>query len=133
MLSCSSENTYNRLMDAKTFVIHPKNAISETLDNETIIINIETGSYYSMNQDGTALWRAIGESKAIPLQNPTISAFVGTLLSEGLIQETGQHGALAEESAFQAPSVDIYTDMQEMILTDPIHDVDATGWPQRKE
>ncbi len=120
-------------MDAKTYVIHPKNAISETLDNETIIINIETGSYYSMNQDGTALWTAVGDGKAIPMKNPAVSAFVATLLSEGLIQETEHEGALAEETAFEAPAVDIYTDMQEMILTDPIHDVDTMGWPKRKE
>lgn len=120
-------------MDAKTYVIHSKNAISETLDNETIVINIETGSYYSMNQDGTALWAAISEGRAIPLTNPVVSAFVATLLSEGLIQETEQQGALAEGAAFEAPAVEIYTDMQEMILTDPIHDVDTMGWPKRKE
>lgn len=120
-------------MDAKTYVIHPKNAISETLDNETIIINIDTGSYYSLNQDGTALWKAIGDGKAIPLENSTVSAFVATLLSQGLIQETEQVGMLAESATFEAPAVDIYTDMQEMILTDPIHDVDTTGWPKRKE
>jgi hypothetical protein len=25
-----------------------------------------------------------------------------------------------------------YTDMQELLLLDPIHDVDQTGWPRRK-
>ncbi len=119
-------------MSAKTYAINSKTAISETLENETIVINIETGSYYSMNQDGTALWAAIGNGKAIPLGNSTISAFVATLLSEGLIRETEQAGDLADEAVFQAPAVEIYTDMQEMILTDPIHDVDAMGWPKRK-
>lgn len=120
-------------MDAKTYVIHSKNAISETLDNETIVINIETGSYYSINHDGTALWTAIADGKAIPLENPAISAFVATLLSEGLIQESEQHGILADSATFEAPAIDVYTDMQEMILTDPIHDVDTMGWPKRKE
>jgi hypothetical protein len=25
-----------------------------------------------------------------------------------------------------------YTDMQELLLLDPIHDVDESGWPHRK-
>lgn len=120
-------------MNAKTYAIHHKNAISETLDNETIIINIETGSYFSMNEDGTALWAAIREGKAIPLDKPVISNFIQTLLTEGLIEEAKEIGTLADSGAFQAPAVSIYTDMQEMILTDPIHDVDPMGWPKRKD
>jgi hypothetical protein len=27
----------------------------------------------------------------------------------------------------------VYTDMEELLLLDPIHDVDETGWPVRAE
>ena len=32
-------------------------------------------------------------------------------------------------SAFETPVLEKYTDMAELLLLDPIHDVDATGWP----
>ena len=43
--------TYNgKIMpEAKTYSINASRAISENLDGETIIINLETGSYYSLN------------------------------------------------------------------------------------
>jgi hypothetical protein len=27
----------------------------------------------------------------------------------------------------------VYEDMQDLLLLDPIHDVDETGWPARKQ
>jgi hypothetical protein len=33
---------------------------------------------------------------------------------------------------FVRPVLERYTDMQELLLLDPIHDVDETGWPRRK-
>ena len=32
-------------------------------------------------------------------------------------------------TAFQKPTFEKYTDMQQLLLLDPIHDVDDTGWP----
>jgi hypothetical protein len=34
------------------------------------------------------------------------------------------------ELPFVAPVLDKYTDMQELLLLDPIHEVDASGWPK---
>ncbi len=30
---------------------------------------------------------------------------------------------------YAPPALETYTDMQELLLLDPIHDVDETGWP----
>jgi hypothetical protein len=30
------------------------------------------------------------------------------------------------------PVLERYTDMQELLFLDPIHDVDESGWPHRK-
>ena len=34
--------------------------------------------------------------------------------------------------AYRTPVLSIYTDMQDLLLLDPIHDVDQAGWPTRK-
>jgi hypothetical protein len=36
-----------------------------------------------------------------------------------------------ERTPFEAPTVFAYTDMQDLLLADPIHDYDETGWPAR--
>jgi len=33
---------------------------------------------------------------------------------------------------FDAPVLHSYTDMQDVLLLDPIHDVDETGWPSSR-
>jgi len=37
-----------------------------------------------------------------------------------------------ESIPFSPPCLNKYTDMQELLLLDPIHDVDETGWPKKK-
>ncbi|MCA1554989.1 MAG: PqqD family protein, partial [Chloroflexi bacterium] len=32
---------------------------------------------------------------------------------------------------FEPPSLQRFTDMQDILLVDPIHEVDESGWPQR--
>lgn len=119
---------------AKTYTINTSKAISETLDGETIIINLETGSYYSMNPAGTALWSAIASGKTIPTDNPIIANFLTMLATDGLITETeAQNNELADTTVFANPNIEKYTDMQEMLLADPIHDVETAGWPNLKK
>jgi hypothetical protein len=35
--------------------------------------------------------------------------------------------------SWEAPKLTVYEDMQDLLLLDPIHDVDETGWPARKQ
>jgi hypothetical protein len=43
----------------------------------------------------------------------------------------GANGAGAAEAPpeYVAPELSVYTDMQELLLLDPIHEVDDAGWP----
>lgn len=35
----------------------------------------------------------------------------------------------AKRSPFRAPTLEVFTDLEDILLLDPIHDVDETGWP----
>ena len=119
---------------AKTYEINPLRAISETLDNETIVINLENGSYYSMNRAGSAVWNALLEGVPLPMTNPSVIDFLSLLEKEGLLTATdGTAGAGEELIIDEAPSFERYDDMQQMLLADPIHDVDERGWPVLKK
>lgn len=102
-----------------------KIAISDTIGNDTIVINIDTGAYYSLTPLGASAWAAVvagselGEAEAAAAQ---------TLCVEGLLQATRpcEMGTPAE-LVFEK-----YTDMESLLIADPIHEVDEQGWPKLK-
>ena len=126
-------------------------------DEEAAIINLKSGNYYSLDPVGAFLWahiesgltvgeiveQALSRYEGAPVEvNHEISRFLGALQEEQLIvaatEATGQpvktpangNGA---KIAFSPPVLERYNDMQELLLLDPIHEVDETGWPHRKQ
>jgi hypothetical protein len=133
------------------------NVIHEELEGEFIIINLDTGVYFSMNAVGAKIWRGLlqraPESSIVdnltrtfggdPSIGGAVKAFLESLLQAKLIQPTSNPGTLVDEGAgsvpapgttFIAPVLEQYQDMRDLLLLDPIHDVnEATGWPQAKK
>ncbi len=127
--------------------------ISETLEGETIVINLETGTYYSMNAAASRIWADVlaggsaedivrrAAERCAEKDTAAVAAteFVVRLADEGLVATVSGEPVRfdpAEAFAplpFEAPTLDRYDDMQEMLLADPIHDVDTAGWPKRRE
>jgi hypothetical protein len=127
--------------------------IQETIDQETIMVNLDTGSYYSLNPVGTYVWRALDAGADVDdiaasvtglfsidaaTAEPDVRAFVQRLVDEELVvQRQDEPGSWVDDApgeapgAYEAPRVDHYTDMQELLLLDPVHEVDASGWPSR--
>ena len=132
--------------------------IHEIFEGEVVIVNLESGSYYSLRNTGAAVWNALmrGASQtdivAQIAQNyigerALIEQGVNQLLSEmqteGLIAPVTAERANAASAApiappaptenFQAPVLEKYSDMQDLLLLDPIHEVDDAGWPVAKK
>jgi hypothetical protein len=126
--------------------------VHETIDGETIVIHMETGTYYSLTGLGSELWlllvdgagreellgyslaRCEGDQAEI---TAAVEALIAELEMEGLVTASslagGDSGVKAPPSSrvpFIAPRLEKFTDMQEFMLVDPLHDVDpAAGWP----
>jgi hypothetical protein len=47
------------------YEIHGPDIISEEMDDETVVINLESGCYYSLNAAATKIWEAVLSKKAI--------------------------------------------------------------------
>lgn len=149
-------------MEEKVYSINSARAISETLEGETIIINLDTGNYYSVNESATAIWKELASPctlsrliQALSAQydgstdtlKKSIGNSVAFFLKEQLIVEMPASSAQtagtsvtaqiqtdpSTKKPFTPAKIDKYDDMQEMLLADPIHDVDTTGWPQLKK
>jgi hypothetical protein len=108
--------------------------ISEVLDGEAIIIDSMTGAYFTLDADGTAMWARLtadGTSleelaEATQLDPARVAQVAVELAAAGLVMVDGQ---LAEATSSAPPAVTKYMDMEELLLLDPIHDVDPAGWP----
>ena len=66
-----------------------------------------------------------------------VQALVTALAAEDLVQPTGEAAAQpaysnGQRAPFVAPVLQKHTDMQDLLLLDPIHEVDETGWPSLK-
>jgi len=130
--------------------------IAETLEGEAIVINLETGAYYSLRGVGAQAWELFAEPVTLadlaervavlggwPVAEvaPAVAAMVRMLLEEGLIvaEPAAAPGFLGppDEGTGTDPvrtalAIERYTDVQELLALDPVHDVDEVGWPVRQ-
>jgi hypothetical protein len=143
-------------MDNQRFRINTPTVTHETIDGEAVIINLDSGNYYSLVEAGSFVWalvekRASGSEVQDLLQqtyegdagdiNRGAQELLAQLQQENLIVPVDGAAAvdLTEvmpssnghgKPAFNAPSLNKFSDMQELLLLDPIHDVDEAGWPK---
>jgi hypothetical protein len=139
--------------------INEPNVVHDTIDGETIVLNLLTGNYFSLDGTGALLWDCIRETgqwkpavsilsrEDIALEEEieqSIAAFVESLKEENLLIPTAmndhpgispelQDKLLQASGSFKKPVLNKYTDMQELLLLDPIHDVNERGWPESQE
>ena len=133
-------------------VNHPQ-VINEMIDGEAIMINLVTGSYYSLDSLGGEVWELLEKSSSnddivnqLSLRyeasdeviRSAVDDLLGQLSREQLIVTDESPGAAsfaplesrpAQRSPFRAPRLEKFTDMQDLILLDPVHEVDSRGWP----
>jgi hypothetical protein len=133
--------------------INSSQVINETIDGEAIMINLATGSYYSLDRVGGEVWALLEAS--VPVGDIVVELgrrydgaeddirravddLLHRLSSEELVvpcDDGDPVGAVSpgpgptERPAFTAPRLEKFTDMQDLILLDPVHEVDARGWP----
>jgi hypothetical protein len=147
------------------FKVNSPSVICETMGDETILINLETGVYYSLEKAGAAVWRALEKQETVgqitddlshlydASREDIASAILGLvekMLDEKLIVhcadsgderriEHSSQGQRLKQSPHKDPAKKFercellkYTDMQELLLLDPIHEADESGWPETK-
>jgi hypothetical protein len=135
--------------------VNRPDVMMESFEGEVIIIHMKRGDYYSLRGSAPLIWDMIGQGFSsektgdslagkYPAEEQQVRDSVRNLveqfISEDLIVPRGtssatSNGAFANVQAdvpFELPLLERYTDMQDLLLLDPIHEVDETGWPARK-
>jgi len=131
--------------------------LHETVSNETLIIDSETGIYHILRGSGAEIWQMIIQGldlssliDQIAQQSTTpkteielaVQKFVNELQQAGLVSlsaaeaPSGQPSAAVAgapqgqtAAAFVPPELHTFNDMNDLLLIDPIHEVAETGWP----
>lgn len=101
----------------------PAHVMSDAIDGETIAINALTGSYYTFDELTGEVWSAISSDVEVAASDNHWDV-LAALVAEGLVA-----GPNALVRSSDRPVFVKYTDMEELLLADPIHEVDDRGWP----
>lgn len=139
-----------------TLKVNSPSVVAEVIDGEAVIMDLASGHYFSTQHVGCDIWRGIelGATRSAIVRSlasayevepdaasEAVASFVGELLKHNLVVESNGTLAGAEELVtwlndtgrpFSRPVLNAYTDMEELLLLDPIHDVDQAGWPMPK-
>jgi hypothetical protein len=138
-------------------IVNAPAVISEVIDGEAVIMNLASGHYFSCQGVAGDIWSLIeaGTTETRIFQHllsrysvdpgilsPAIDEFLSRLEEHELTRKesVSADGGNAEEpiplpqekADFSDPILNTYTDMEDLLLLDPIHDVDETGWPMPK-
>ena len=158
---------------SERLTVNGGSVVHETIDGETIVIDLATGAYYSFDGVGADVWQLLVECTGTDelarilagryeaeaeVLDEAVRSFVAELLHERLLtaapngsdgveqasngreprasngpESHPANGVAAEgitKAEFAAPVLHKYTDMQEFMLVDPLHDVEVdAGWP----
>jgi len=146
-------------LTATRYRINTPHVVAETLDGEATIVDLESGTYYALNESGSFIWDGLTQGREPPMMAEAFasryelaadeaSRIVGELTAQLADQnlivprtDSGGNGTAAPQpnrngasngsKPYLAPELSTYTDMQELLLLDPIHEVDESGWPSQ--
>lgn len=116
--------------------LRPKSdtVVADVVENEAVIINVESGIYYSTEGVGGWIWSniALGApldavcNRLVALSGESGAArafetFVARLHEEGLVEdaEVGADEPLPDPARYEAPDLVVYRDMKDLMALDP--------------
>jgi hypothetical protein len=137
------------------FAFNQPFVVSELIDGEAVIMNLKSGNYYSARHTGALVWAWLEQGLTLggmataltgiyggeeAAYSPDVTTFINNLIEQGLIVPTETVAAASPAvdegmnppKAYKPPVLEVYADMQDLLLLDPIHDIDEVGWPVAK-
>lgn len=135
--------------DDKAYAMNKK-IVADDFGDETVLINVERGLYFSMQGSAVDIWKAFDTPQLRSLAVATLARDLSGSERESIdlvIQSMIDHGLLIEADAksgseakiysfsatsYAAPVLGVFSDLAELIAIDPVHEVDQeAGWPVR--
>ncbi len=137
----------------KFYEVNAPAVISEPMEDEVVVINLDNGCYYNLNKTAAQIWSDLERGLSVKMVashfirlyphdaeavKRDFEAFINRLTEENLIREAEKKMSETAElpmtdGVYLKPDLEKFTDMQEMLLLDPIHEVSEAGWPHQKK
>jgi hypothetical protein len=146
------------MLQASRYQLNENHVVYQEYYEEILAINLDKGIYFSLRGSAAQIWSLILQGATVaaivdslsdkydPQRNHVpdeVERFIADLLGHELIApheaqvaDTSVVATIPEKHdlpSFDSPTIEIYTDMQELLLLDPVHDADEAGWPVQKE
>ncbi len=128
--------------------------LMENFDGEAVLVNTVSGYYYSLSGSGPDILALLSRSLSVDEVAETlaggapnldkvrasVTAFTARLVDESILipsqssrPEKQQTHAAAVVTGFTPPELTKFEDMREILLLDPVHQVDeVVGWPKAR-
>jgi hypothetical protein len=139
------------------YQVETSNIIHETIDNEVVVVNLDKGYYYSLRDTAAEIWTWLLDgisdksivqklSKRYRIEasqiKDSVNDFILEMVKENILSPVNSYDGSElkkdQEEKFQddgkpgeylTPVLEKFTDMADLLLLDPIHEVDESGWP----
>ena len=134
--------------------------VYEMFDNEVVIINLDNGNYYSYDGVGVEIWNQLTKKNSIDNISQSLSNIYPSVQSDDLkiiinksiadlenenllisskIKNNQERNTSVEanqdsrvdHNGVKIPTLQRFTDMQDFLLVDPIHEIDYEKWPEK--
>jgi hypothetical protein len=133
----------------KYYCIKSTQTVMEIIDGEAIMINGAKGTYYNLSPQATLILESLingNTLKEISTFNKLdieidefVEKMIRQLIKEDILIETGKKNTSMLPKKLMIKNfkkdivLSIYSDMQDMLKLDPIHETDEIiGWPVKK-
>ena len=132
---------------SKAYQVTGPDIVFEEFDGDLVVLNLQSGQYFGMNPIGALIWAAVVQgvfSTEIALAHAypkSIEFYLQRLVELNLIEPCDTQGVALSDTSKNAittitdvPTIDAYDDLSDLLIADPIHDVDQDwGWPKRPD
>ncbi len=123
---------------------------ARSFGDEVVVANFLSGVYYSLLGSAAQVWEGLAAGLPLARVSDEVAAvggvdpaafaaaaqkLVADLVDEGLLlegegTETVDWSPIPPDGGrYDLPILERFTDMQDLLLLDPVHDVDEMGWP----
>ena len=142
------------------YQINLSSVVYEMFDTEVVIINLDNGNYFSFEGVGPEIWKLINkyftvgeiidwirvryDLNSVDDIVQVVTQCIAELKKENLIidgdpekenniQQTVDQEDTPDPNIFNPPLLTKYTDMNDFLLVDPIHEIDYEKFPDSKD
>jgi hypothetical protein len=136
---------------SRHYVVNAPTVVGEIIDDEAVILNLQTGLYFNTAGSGAEIWAGLGSGASVAAlaarlagrfdidaatAADAVATFLTTLEGYELVRSedapadaTQVAPAARGGEAFAPPVLGTHSDLDDLLRLDPIHDVDQMGWP----